>query len=156
MLNILGPNGQQLVELGGERAWRGVRTKGDMSLSMQWLHRPDIDPDGPAPCMCIWPTVWTTNPPVKIIRQRDLHTYLHNDGRPKAFAVGEAFKTALFFGMHPGRSTVARILDLIYENAADFIRMPSDQPKELEIARPVLGWEAVGTFNGKTITEEVI
>lgn len=155
MSTILGPNGKRMVELGGERAWL-VRVIGDVVASYQWLHRPDIDPEGPHPCMCLYAANRRMDTGAYVIPQRNAFAYATNRGEPTPALLGMAFKAAQFMGFFPDRMTVKRVIDIIVEGLPDLIRMPSEQPSALEIKRARLGIEASAAINGKTIHQEVI
>ena len=49
-------------------------------------------------------------------------------GQATPVGMGRALKGAIARGFHPDKSTVHRILDLIVDSAAEFIRRPREQP----------------------------
>lgn len=153
--SILGPNGQRMVELGGERAWL-TRTKGDIVCSFQWMHIDDIDPDAPVACMCLFPAMRQMDVGAYVIPQRNAHEYATSSGEQSPALLGLAFKACAHMGFFPDRMTVHRVMDIVLENLPDLIRMPCDQPSDLNIKRIVQGLEARATINGKTIREEVL
>jgi len=153
--SILGPNGQRMVELGGERAWL-TRTKGDIVVSFQWLHIDELDREAPVPCMCLFPAVRHMDTAAYVIPQRNAYAYASNRGGQSPALVGLAFKACAHMGFFPDRMTVHRVMDIVLENLADLIKMPSEQPGALDIKRRVLGLEASARVNGKTLIEEVL
>lgn len=153
--SILGPNGQRMVELGGERAWL-TRTKGDIVVSFQWIQVDEIDREAPVACMCMFPAARHMDTAAYVIPQQNAHEYASNRGGQSPALVGLAFKAALHLGFFPDKSTVHRIMDICLENLPDLIRMPSEQPGALDIKRALLGIEASASVNGKTIVQEVL
>lgn len=155
-MNILGPNGTPMVAFGDERAWlrRVIR---DVVCSYQWLHRDDIDPDGPHPCMCLYPATRRMDTGAYVIPQRNAWAFADNKGNPTPHLLGTAFKIALQLGFDRNdRASITRAVDIITEGLPDLIRMPSDQHAALEVPRPVYGMEATAKINGKTIVEQVL
>lgn len=155
MSMILGARGTPLVQIGGDRAWKEF-TKGDIVASLQWLDRPDIDPDGPYPCLILRPLYRKEDAGVYVIPQRNAFAYGRSDGKPTPHAMGAAFKAAIEMGLFPDQSTVHRILDQIMEVMPDLIRMPSTQPNALEVKRAVRGIEISASIGGKNVAQEVV
>jgi len=155
MSTILSPRGTPLVQIGGDRAWREF-TKGDIVVSLQWLDRPDIDPEGPHPCMILRPLLRKEDAGVYVIPQRNGFAYAQRGGGPTPHAMGAAFKAAIEMGFFPDQSTVYRILDCVMECMPDLIRMPSVQPADLEVKRALMGIEASATINGRVLAQEVM
>jgi len=153
--SILGPNGQRMVELGGERAYL-TRTKGDIVCSMQWIQIDEVDREAPSACMCLFPAMRHMDTAAYVIPQKNAHAYATRDGGQSPALMGLAFKAAVHMGFFPDKSTVHRIMDIVLENIPDLIRMPSEQPGSLNIARLVRGIEAKATVNGKTFNEELL
>lgn len=153
--SILGPNGHPMVELGGDRAWL-TRSIGEFVCSFQWIHRVDIDPDGPHPCMCIFMGKRAMDVVPYVIPQRNAWAFADRDGNPTAHAMGAAFKAAIAMGTFPARDTVHKLVDIIVEGIPDLIKMPSEQPHDLHVARVLLGIEASAAINGRTIRQEVL
>lgn len=156
-MNILGSTGLPMVQLGGDRAWRQF-VKGDIVVSMQWLHRPDIDPDGPHPCMVLFPVSRRTDAGAYVIPQRNAFAFCDRAGNPTPHLMGTAFKAAITMGFHPNQdqSAVYRVIDAICECLGDLVSMPSTQPDALEVQAKRMGVELSASINGKTIAEEVI
>jgi hypothetical protein len=150
--SILGPHGTPMVELGGERAWL-QRIKGDIVCSFQWL---DIGLEEPHPCMALFPAMRRMDTAAYVIPQRNAWAYATRDGNATPEHLGVAFKAALHMGFHPDQSTVHRIMDIIVEGIPDLVRMPSDQPASLHVARVLMGIEASAKVNGKVVKEEVL
>ena len=144
-----------MVQLGGERAWRQF-VKGDIVVSLQWIDRADIDPDGPHPCMVLFPTSARMDAGAYVIPQKNAYAFCEKDGSPTAHLLGTAFKAAVTMGFFPDQSTVHRVIDAICEAMADLVRMPSDQPLALEVKKASQGIELSAKVNGKTIAEGVI
>lgn len=153
--SLLGPNGQRMVELGGERAWL-TRTKGDIVVSFQWMHIDEIDNEAPVACMCLFPAMRHMDTAAYVIPQRNAHAYATNRGGASPALLGLAFKACTHMGFFPDRMTVHRVMDIVLENLADLIKMPSEQPGALNIKRLVMGLEARATLNGKTLVEDVL
>ena len=63
---------------------------------------------------------------------------------------------ATSMGFYPDQSTVFRIVDVIVDGLPDLIRMPSDQPGQLDIKRAIHGIEATAKVNGNVIHQELI
>lgn len=153
--SILGPSGRPMVELGGERAWL-QRVKGDIVCSFQWLQLDELDPDAPIPCMCLFPTVRRMETGAYVIPQRNAYAYATNRGGPTPALLASAFQAAQDLGFFPDKTTVTRVMDIVLEGLPDLIRMPSEQPHSLDVARRRLGIEASVTINGKTYREDVL
>ena len=154
--SILGPNGNPYVELGGDRAWL-VRTIGDMVVSYQWLHRPEIDPDGPHPCMCLYAANRRTDTGAYVIPQRNCYWYADRHGNPTPDLLGTAFKACIYLGFDRNDKFAARrMMDVIVEGIPDLIRMPSEQPGALDMKRLIHGIQASAKVNGRTVNEEVL
>jgi hypothetical protein len=153
--SILGPSGHAMVELGGERAWL-VRNLGEFVCSFQWIDRGDIDPEGPHPCMCIFRATRALDVVPYVIPQRNAFAFADKDGGPTPHALGAAFKAAITMGTFPANDTVRKLVDIIVEGIPDLIKMPSDQPRDLEVARRIHGIEAHAAINGKTLIQEVL
>jgi hypothetical protein len=153
--SILGPNGQRMVELAGERAWL-TRTKGDITCSYQWIQVDELDRDAPVACMCLFPNMRHMDTAAYVIPQRNAHEYATNRGEQSPALMGMAFKAAAHMGFFPDTSTVHRIMDIVIDGLPDLIRMPSEQPGSLNIARLVHGIEASASINGRTIHQEVL
>jgi hypothetical protein len=154
-MNILGSTGLPMVQLGGDRSWRQF-VKGDIVVSLQWLHRPDIDPDGPHPCMVLFPRNHRMETGAYVIPQRNAHAFCERDGSPTPHLMGTAFKACHTMGFYPDQSTVHRVIDAICECLGELVAMPSTQPDALEVQTARMGIEMSASVNGKTIAEEVI
>jgi hypothetical protein len=153
--SILGPNGQRMVELGGERAWL-TRTKGDIVCSFQWIQVDEIDRDAPVACMTLFPAMRHMDTAAYVIPQRNAYVYANRDGGQSPALMGLAFKAAQHMGFFPDQMTVHRVMDIVLAGLPDLIRMPSEQPGSLNIKRIVHGIEASASVNGKRIHEEVL
>ncbi len=154
--SILGPTGQAMVMIGGERAWK-QRVIRDVVCTYQWLDRPDIDPDGPHPCMVLHRRDATHDHGAYVIPQRNAFVYAEKDGTPTMALMGSAFKAAVTLGFFPDQSTVHRIIDVIVEGIGDLVTMPSDQPGEFNMRKlERFGIEATAKVNGQTIHQEVL
>lgn len=154
-MNILAPSGLPMVQLGGDRAWRQF-VKGDIVVSLQWIDRPDIDPDGPHPCMVLFPRSSRMDAGAYVIPQKNAFAFCEKDGSPTPHLMGTAFKAAGTMGFFPDQSTIHRVIDAICEAMADLVRMPSTQPLALEIKRAAIGAELTAKVNGKTVAEGTI
>ena len=155
-MNVLGPNGNPYVTFGGDRAWR-QRVIGDIVCSFQWIHHPDIDPEAPHPCMCLYPANRRMDTGAYVIPQRNAYVYVDNRGNPTAQLLGSAFKAAATLNFDRNdRSAIHRLIDIITQGLPDLIDMPSDQDGALEVARRTVGIEARASINGRTIHEEVL
>lgn len=152
MSSILSARGQRHVELGGERTWL-QRTKGDICITFQWL---DIGKREPAACMVLFPTTMKMDGGAYAIPQDNAYEYADAAGEPTPYLMVAAFNAAQSMGFFPDQSTVFRIVDIIVENLPDLIRMPSEQPGELNIDRIVRGIEATAKVNGQVIHQEVL
>lgn len=155
MSTILGARGLPIVQIGGDRAWREF-TKGDIVVSLQWIDRADIDPEGPHPCMVLRPLYRKEDAGVYVIPQRNAYAYAEKNGGPTPHALGAAFKAAIEMGFFPEQTTVHRILDCLMECMPDLIRMPSEQPQALDVQRALRGIEIAAKVGGKTMSEGVI
>jgi hypothetical protein len=153
--SILGPNGQRIVELGGERAWR-QRVTGDIVSSYQWMHIDEIDDSAPVACLCLFPALRHVETAAYVIPQSNAYLYAARDGGVTPQLVGLAFKAAVHMGFHPDKTTVHRIMDIVVDGIPDLIAMPSEQPGALDIKRAILGIEAQATINGRVIQSEVL
>jgi hypothetical protein len=154
--SILSPTGQPMVMIGGERAWK-QRTIRDIVCSFQWLDRPDIDPEGPHPCMILHRRDNTMDRGAYVIPQRNAYAYATPSGEPTPQLMASAFLATTQLGFHPDTSTVHRLIDIIVEGLADLVLMPSTQPGEFDLRKyGVHGIEATAKVNGKTIHQELI
>ena len=151
-MNVLGPNGTQMVEMGGSRAWL-QRVKGDIVCSFQWL---DIGEDEPHPCMCLFPAHRRMSSGAYVIPQRNAYIYADNRGNPDREFYAVAFSAAVELGFHPDKSTVHRVMDIVLDGIPDLIRMPSSQPSALDIKRHIAGIEAHAKINGQSVLQEVL
>jgi hypothetical protein len=152
MSSILGPNGATWVELGGERVWN-QRIKGDIVVSYQWLMAGKKEPSA---CMVLFPVTPKMDGGAYAIPQDNAYEYSDHSGGPTPYLLTAAYNAAAQMGFYPDQSTVFRIVDLIVDGLADLVRMPSDQPAALNIARPVHGIEATARVQGQVIHQEVI
>jgi hypothetical protein len=150
--SILGPRGTPMVELAGDRAWL-KRTIGDFVCSFQWI---DIGEETPSACMALFPANRHMDVAAYVIPQRNAWAYADNRGEPTRDLVGAAFKAVVHMGLFPDRMTVKRVIDIIVEGLPDLVKMPSEQPQSLHVARALLGIEASAEINGKRFHEEVL
>jgi hypothetical protein len=155
MSTILGARGLPMVQIGGDRAHKEF-TKGDIVVSLQWIDRADVDPEGPHPCMILRPKFRKEDAGVYVIPQRNGFAYQDSKGNPTAHALGAAFKAAIEMGFFPDQTTVHRILDAIHECMPDLIRMPSTQPNALEVKRAIRGIEVSASVGGRVLHQEVM
>lgn len=153
--SILGPNGQRMVELSGERSWL-TRTTGDIVSSYQWMHLDQIDPEAPVACMVLFPANRMVEPAAYVIPQANAWAFADNRGGPTPHCLKAAFLAATDMGMFPDEFTLRRIVDIIVDGMPDLIRMPSEQPGSLNIKRMVLGMEATARVNGRIVNEELL
>lgn len=152
MSSILGASGQNWVELGGERTWE-QRTKGDIVISYQWLM---VGKKEPQACMVLFPVVPKLDGGAYAIPQENAYEYSDKTGGPTPYLLAAALNAATSMGFFPDESTVFRIVDVIVDGLADLIRMPSDQPGQLNIERMVYGIEATAKVNGQVVRQELI
>lgn len=152
MSSILGANGANWVELGGERTWE-QRVKGDIVVSYQWLH---VGKKEPQACMVLFPAVAKLDGGAYAIPQENAYEYADKTGGPTPYLLTAAMNAATSMGFFPDESTVFRIVDVIVDGLADLIRMPSDQPGQLAIKRALHGIEATAKVNGQVIHQEVL
>lgn len=158
MSSILGPSGTPMVELGGERAWRKY-VKGDVACAFQWLDLREHGErsDGPEPCMVLYPSNRRMDTGAYVIKQRNAHAYADSRGNPTPQLLGTAFKAAMTLGFDLNdRAAITRMVDVIVDAIPDLIRMPSEQPKALEVAKARMGIEASVKINGRLAHEEGI
>jgi hypothetical protein len=155
MNRILGSQGTAMVGLGGDRAWRQF-TKGDITISLQWLDLGEHGQcEGPEAVMALFPSNRRVNGAAYIVPQANAWAYVSRNGQPTSHLFAAAFKAAVQLGFHPDKSTVFRIMDAICEAMADLIKMPSEQPDSLHVAKAVAGIEATMKLNGKVVAEAV-
>lgn len=152
MSSILGASGQNWVELGGERTWE-QRVKGDIVVSYQWLM---VGKKEPQACMVLFPTVPKLDGGAYAIPQDNAYEYSDATGGPTPYLLTAAMNAATSMGFFADQSTVFRIVDVIVDGLADLIRMPSDQPGQLEIKRALHGIEATAKVNGQVIHQELL
>jgi hypothetical protein len=151
-MSILGASGQNWVELGGDRSWE-QRVKGDIVVSYQWLMAGKKEPQA---CMVLFPTVPKMDGGAYAIPQDNAYEYSDSTGGPTPYLLTAAMNAATTMGFFPDQSTVFRIVDIIVDGLADLIRMPSDQPGQLDLKRIVHGIEATARVNGNVIYQELI
>ena len=151
-MSLLSKNGQKFVEIGGERCWL-QRVKGDIVVSYQWLAGIKKEP---VACMVLFPATIKIDGGAYAIPQDNAWEYVDNRGRPTPYLMAAAYNAAQTMGFFPDQFTVFRIVDIIAEGLSDLVRMPSDQPDELDIAAPVLGIEATARIEGQVVREQVL
>ncbi len=152
MSGILSPRGQRMVELGGDRCWE-QRIKGDIVISYQWLH---VGGKEPQACMVLFPATLKLDGGAYAIPQENAYEYADASGGPTPYLLIAAHNAAATMGFFPDKSTVFRIVDIIVEGLPDLIRMPSEQPGQLNLDRIVHGIEATARVNGQVIHQEVL
>lgn len=152
MSSILGATGQNWVECGGDRAWE-QRVKGDIVISYQWLH---VGKKEPQACMVLFPVVPKLDGGAYAIPQDNAYEYGDVTGGPTPYLLTAAMNAAVSMGFFADQSTVFRIVDVIVDGLPDLIRMPSDQPGQLNIQRQQYGIEATAKVNGSVIHQELI
>jgi len=150
--NIFSLKGQRWVELGGERCWL-QRVKGDICVSLQWLH---VGKGEPQACMVLFPVTLKMDGGAYAIPQENAWEYADTRGNPTPMLMTSAINAAQSMGFFPDQATVFRIVDAIVENLPDLVRMPSEQPAALEIAGPLLGIEARAKVDGQVMHEQVL
>jgi hypothetical protein len=160
--DVLGPRGLPMVNLAGERSWKQF-TKGDMVASLQWIDVQAFDPhfehEGPQPCMCLFAShKRTIEQSAYVIPQANAFKYAKSNGTgfPPAFLM--AVRNALIeMGFDANDKHAAhRLLDLVVECMPELIAMPSEQPKDLHVARQIAGIEVAVKVNGKTVHQDVV
>ena len=152
MSSILGATGANWVECGGERTWE-QRIKGDICVSYQWLM---VGKKEPQACMVLFPTVPKMDGGAYAIPQDNAYEYSDASGGPTPYLLTAAMNAAISMGFYADQSTVFRIVDIIVDGLADLIRMPSDQPGQLDIKRTIHGIEATAKVNGQIVHQELI
>lgn len=152
MSSILSARGQTMVELGGERTWL-QRVKGDICITFQWLH---VGKKEPQACMVLFPATLKLDGGAYAIPQENAYEYVTSNGNPTPYLLTAALNAATSMGFFPDQSTVFRIVDIIVDNLPDLVRMPSEQPGELNLERIVRGIEATAKVNGQVLHQEVI
>lgn len=152
MSGILSPNGQSWVEVGGERCWL-QRIKGDICVTYQWL---DVGKREPSACMALFPITMKLGGGMYAIPQENAYEYADVKGNPTPYLMTAAFNAAQQMGFFPDESTVFRIVDIIVDGLADLVRMPSEQPTDFHIKKPVMGIEATARAGGRVVHQEVL
>jgi hypothetical protein len=152
MSGILGPKGQNWVEVGGERCWL-QRVKGDIVVSFQWLH---VGKKEPQACMVLFPATLKLDGGAYAIPQENAYEYVTSNGAPTPYLMTAAFNAAQSMGFYADQSTTFRIVDIIADGLSDLVRMPSEQPASLEIKAPVIGIEATAKVEGQIVHQEVL
>lgn len=149
---LLGPRGQSWVSVGGDRCFE-QRIKGDICVSLQWL---EVGKKEPSACMVLFPTTLKLDGGAYAIPQENAYEYADSKGGPTPYLLTAAFNAAQTMGFFPDKSTVFRIVDIIVESLPDLIRMPSEQPGQLDMKRIVQGIEATARVGGQVFRQEVI
>jgi hypothetical protein len=152
MNSILSPRGQSWVEIGGDRCWM-QRVKGDICVTFQWLMAGRKEP---SPCMVLTPMAVKLDGGAYVIPQENAYEYADILGNPTPHLMVAAFNAAQQMGFFPDQSTVFRIVDIIVDGLPDLIRMPSEQPDDLNLKAPTLGIEATTKVGGQVFRQEVI
>jgi hypothetical protein len=150
-----------MVNLSGERSWRQF-TKGDMVASLQWIDVQAFDPrfehEGPHPCMCLFSALRRMDTSAYVIPQANAFKYAKSDGKgiPHAFLM--AVRNALIeMGFESNDKAAShRLLDLVLECMPELLRMPSEQPADLHVAKKIDGIELSVKVNGKTVHQDVV
>jgi hypothetical protein len=106
--------------------------------------------------MVLFPTVPKMDGGAYAIPQENAYEYSDSTGGPTPYLLTAAMNAAVSMGFYADQSTVFRIVDIIVDGLADLVRMPSDQPAKLDIARPVYGIEATAKVDGQIVRQEVI
>lgn len=151
---LVGASGRPLVCLGGSQALRTYR-KGEVVLALQYLHCGEPETE---PCMALF----AANPSptlggAYVIPQRNAHLHATNQGHATPELMGAAFKACVAMGLHPSKSLVHQIMDVVLDAVPELLRMPSipasaaPEPKRL-----VHGIELSAKVNGKTVHEGVV
>jgi hypothetical protein len=149
---IMSPRGQSYVELGGERAWL-QRVKGDICITYQWLNTGKSEPSA---CMVLFPIRAKMDGGAYAIPQENAYEYATAEGKATPYLMVAAFNAAQSMGFFPDKSTVHRVVDAIIDGLSDLVRMPSEQPGQLDIKALLKGIEAKVKVNGQVFREEVI
>lgn len=161
MSEILGPIGIPFTDLSGDRAWRSY-TRGDVTASLQWIdvqaRDPDFDHEGPVPCMVLFHAHRRMNTGSYCIPQVNAFHYASSRGDhppPEFVAMIGDVTEELGFDRND-RFAWHRIFSLVIDTMPDLIRMPSEQPKALDVKREVVGIEATVRAAGQTIFTDLI
>lgn len=149
MSMLLSQSGAPIVELGGARAYRQF-IKGDIICSLQWLDIGHESREAQA-CMVLFPANRKVETRAFALPQQNAHLYVTNKGIPTALLVGAAFKGAIQMGFHPDRSTVKRIIDICADAMEELVKMPSSQPRALDVKQQHRGVEVTISQGGRVI-----
>lgn len=151
--SILGPSGSRMVAFGGNTAWKQF-TKGDIAVSFQWINT--ATDDEAQPCMCLYPANRRAEAGAYVLPQGEAWRMVNRNGNPTQHLMGAAFKAAYALGSFPDKSTVHRIMDIVWEYMPELVKMPSTAPEDLLVKAPVQGIEVTVKQNDKPIVEAVI
>jgi hypothetical protein len=152
--NILSPRGQRMVEVGGDRCWL-QRVLGEFVVSYQWLHVPGKKE--PAACMTIFPTTRRMDAGAFVILQDNAWAYATSAGDATPQLIASCFGAVIDMGYAVGdKHAQNKLITIILEGLSDLVRMPSEQPDQLNIKRAVLGIEATARVGGEIINQEVL
>lgn len=151
---VLGASGRPIVELGGRRAWRQF-TKGELVCSLQWMQ---VTPGEPSEaCMMFFRAHRAAEPRAFGIAQGHMHLYFDTrpgrSGSPLPALIERCFRGAVEMGFEPQRWLIKRLVDLACDAANDFKDMPSEQPAELDVKKPIMGIEVTAKVGGKVFAE---
>ena len=157
---LLGPRGLPMVNLSGDRAWKQF-TKGDVIASLQWVDVKAFDPqfeeEGPVPCMCLFHAHRRVETGSYVIPQLNAFKYASSGGNsvPPFFArIARDIVAELGFDAND-KAAWHRCFDLVLEAMPDLIRMPSDMPADLHVAKRIEGIEVTVRHGENVILQEV-
>jgi hypothetical protein len=157
---ILGPGGLPFVDMSGDRAWL-QRTTGDIVSSFQWIdlhaRNPEYEIDGPVPCLCLFHAHRHVENGCYVIPQSAAYKYAKSDGSGPTMLFFNAVALAtLELGFDKNdKAAMKRVMDVVLEGVADLIKMPGQQPDDLEVKRRIEGIEATVKVNGKIVHQEL-
>jgi hypothetical protein len=107
--------------------------------------------------MVLFPTTLKLDAGAYAIPQDNAYEYVQSNGRPTGYLMSAALKALVTLGyLHTDKAAWHRIVDAIVEGLPDLIRMPSEQPGQLDLKRIVHGIEATARVGGQIIHQEVV
>lgn len=157
---LLGPRGLPMVELSGARAWRTF-TKGDVIASLQWIDVKAFDPqfedEGPVPCMCLHHAHRRVESGSYVIPQVNAFKYAMSNGTgiPDSFLVAVHNAVVELGFDRNDKAARHRVFDIVLEAMPDLIRMPSEMPESLHVAKQVRGIEVTVRQGDRVLHQEV-
>lgn len=131
------------IIVGGPNAWK-KRVTGDIVSAFHWINE--------EAAMVLFPVRPAPGASAFIICMSVAHKYARNDGGPTPYLLKQCVTAATVMGMHPDRSTLKRIADIILDGMEDLVKMPPEPPALAKKKGATIGEMSLSS-GGKVIAE---